>query len=126
VAVKYAYSGKMTKHKGVRLPAALLEPVSACRSVLVCLPYQGLRALLALSERLEWKTTWIDETGKQQPLTDGQWALVDATIGGLNCPMCMDDLLLALTGIKEAIENQELTVDVAALVAAVRWRADGH
>jgi hypothetical protein len=109
----------MTKHKGVRLPAALLEPVSACRSVLVCLPYQGLRALLALSERLEWKTTWIDETGKQQTLTDGQWALIDATIGGLNCPMCMDDLLLALTGIKEAIENQELTIDVAALVAAV-------
>lgn len=109
----------MTQHKGVRLPAAMWEPVNECKSVLVCLPYQGLRALLALSERLEWKTTWIDQSGKQQDLTDLQWALVDATIGGLNCPMCMDDLLAALTGIKDAIENQELSLDVNALVAAV-------
>lgn len=107
------------KHKGVRLPANLLAPVETCKSVLICLPYQGLKSLLALSERMEWETTWVNEAGQRQPLTDAQVALIDATIGGLNCPMCMDDLLAALGGIQTAIENQELSVDVAALVAAV-------
>lgn len=95
-------------HKGVRLPAALLQPPENCRHVLVCLPYQGVPILLSLSERLEWDTTWLANDGGQATLTDDERATIDAIIGGLNCPMCTDAIVNAIDALRQEIANVQI------------------
>ena len=101
------------------MAARLLDNDDCC--VLLVLPGAYRALLLDWATRLHW-SIYVDENGKRKKPNDEQEAMLQRGYMGLVDAMCMDDLLLVLTGIKTAIENiesPELTLDLTPLVAAV-------
>lgn len=84
--------------------------VSALRSIepyscYYCLDSRFISCLLALSERLFWKSTWINDQGEREQLTDQEYALLNEGVYALMQCQTFDDIQNQINMLVHNINN---------------------